>query len=136
LNESIELQPKTIKANRPYLKRKPDDVIQLNRLQHDLTPINNILQRNYGKISTVTGIYDTNNNNSNSEFYNNHNKRLSKQECMQRYGSRSYLNESNKRLPPMFYTFPGSGNTWGRLLIEYATGFLLLLLLLLFTYAV
>lgn len=27
-----------------------------------------------------------------------------------------------KRLPPMFYTFPGAGNTWGRLLIEYATG--------------
>ena len=27
-----------------------------------------------------------------------------------------------KNLPPVLYTFPGSGNTWCRLLIEYATG--------------
>jgi hypothetical protein len=42
--------------------------------------------------------------------------------CYQKYGSKSFLADSKKKLPPMFYTFPGSGNTWGRLLIEHATG--------------
>lgn len=45
-----------------------------------------------------------------------------RQQCMQKYGNRHYLSEHNKALPPLLYTFPGSGNTWSRLLIEYATG--------------
>lgn len=39
-----------------------------------------------------------------------------------RFNKLAYLPESNKQLPAMLYTFPGSGNTWGRLLIEHATG--------------
>ncbi|RYH28432.1 hypothetical protein EON65_12145, partial [archaeon] len=42
--------------------------------------------------------------------------------CSGKFSHRAYLPENLKRLPPMFYTFPGSGNTWGRLLIEYSTG--------------
>jgi hypothetical protein len=40
---------------------------------------------------------------------------LSWKECMRLYGERNYLDDSQKRLPPMLYTFPGSGNTWTRL---------------------
>lgn len=42
--------------------------------------------------------------------------------CVLRYSSRMYLSENKKRLPPILYSFPGAGNTWSRLLIEYATG--------------
>eukprot|EP00981_Chlorochromonas_danica_P010899 scaffold3532_cov182-Ochromonas_danica.AAC.2 len=45
-----------------------------------------------------------------------------KEKCRLRYGQRKYLSDGEMRHPPMFYTFPGSGNTWGRLLLEYATG--------------
>ena len=45
-----------------------------------------------------------------------------KAQCAASFGKKSYLPEAKKRLPPMLYTYPGSGNTWGRLLIEYATG--------------
>ena len=41
---------------------------------------------------------------------------------MRKFGKRSFLKDAQKRLPPMLYTFPGSGNTWCRLLIEYGTG--------------
>eukprot|EP01038_Epipyxis_sp_PR26KG_P007781 gene7781-10570_t len=47
---------------------------------------------------------------------------LSRAQCKSRYGVRTYLEDSERRLPPMLYTFPGSGNTWCRLLIEYTTG--------------
>jgi len=42
--------------------------------------------------------------------------------CALKYSSRMYLSENKKRLPPILYSFPGAGNTWSRLLIEYATG--------------
>ncbi len=42
--------------------------------------------------------------------------------CAALFGERSFLKEGHKKLPPLLYTFPGSGNTWCRLLIEYATG--------------
>ncbi len=42
--------------------------------------------------------------------------------CKTVFGERSFLPESARHLPPLLYTFPGSGNTWCRLLIEYATG--------------
>lgn len=45
-----------------------------------------------------------------------------KKACFAKYGTKRFLKLSEKRLPPMLYTFPGSGNTWGRLLIEHATG--------------
>ena len=48
--------------------------------------------------------------------------RLSRAECSAKYGSLRFFSEKERRPPPMLYTFPGSGNTWGRLLIEYATG--------------
>ena len=47
---------------------------------------------------------------------------LSRAECSAKYGSLRFFSEKERRPPPMLYTFPGSGNTWGRLLIEYATG--------------
>jgi hypothetical protein len=46
-----------------------------------------------------------------------------KQTCSAKYNSRMFLPESKMRLPPALYTFPGSGNTWCRLLIEFATGY-------------
>jgi len=45
-----------------------------------------------------------------------------RQQCFMKYGRRRYLPQKYKQLPPLLYTFPGSGNTWSRLLIEYATG--------------
>ena len=50
--------------------------------------------------------------------------RVSRTLCKFKYGKRTFLPESARRLPPMLYTFPGSGNTWSRLLIEYSTGVL------------
>lgn len=47
---------------------------------------------------------------------------MTREQCKAKYGQLKYFKPSEKRLPPMLYTFPGSGNTWGRLLIEYATG--------------
>lgn len=47
---------------------------------------------------------------------------LTKEICRNMFGQRHFLSLDEKRLPPMLYTFPGSGNTWGRLLIEHATG--------------
>lgn len=35
---------------------------------------------------------------------------------------RRYFIENEERNPPVLYSFPGAGNTWCRLLIEYATG--------------
>jgi len=52
------------------------------------------------------------------------NGRVSRSLCKFKYGRREFLPETARRLPPMLYTFPGSGNTWSRLLIEYSTGIL------------
>jgi len=43
---------------------------------------------------------------------------------MEMFGSRDFLSSEHLQLPPLLYTIPGSGNTWARLLIEYATGIL------------
>jgi hypothetical protein len=43
--------------------------------------------------------------------------------CYQNYSRRAYY-RYQKFTPPLLYTFPGSGNTWTRLLIEYGTGIL------------
>jgi hypothetical protein len=45
-----------------------------------------------------------------------------REKCFSVFGERNYLKENQKKLPPLLYTFPGSGNTWCRLLIEHATG--------------
>lgn len=50
--------------------------------------------------------------------------KLSREQCFQKYGERQYYQPSERRLPPMLYTFPGSGNTWARLLIEHSTNIL------------
>ena len=42
--------------------------------------------------------------------------------CENKYRSRKYLENNQSRIPPVLYTFPGSGNTWTRLLVEYGTG--------------
>lgn len=49
-------------------------------------------------------------------------EKLTKEQCKAKYGERRYLPLEQKKFPPMLYTFPGSGNTWCRLLIEYGTG--------------
>jgi hypothetical protein len=47
---------------------------------------------------------------------------LRRRECSRKFGILSFLNETDERLPPVLYSFPGSGNTWCRQLIEYSTG--------------
>jgi hypothetical protein len=46
---------------------------------------------------------------------------LRRRKCSREFGVLSFLNETDERLPPVLYSFPGSGNTWCRLLIEYST---------------
>ena len=45
--------------------------------------------------------------------------------CMKHYGKRDYLplQKMMKKIPPLITSLPGSGNSWSRLLIEYATGY-------------
>ena len=50
------------------------------------------------------------------------NSSIIRQKCLKKYGKRYFFQESQKRTPPMLYTFPGSGNTWCRLLVEYSIG--------------
>jgi len=44
--------------------------------------------------------------------------------CSEKYRHKRFLSSDlvPLLLPPLLYTFPGSGNTWSRLLLEYATG--------------
>lgn len=48
--------------------------------------------------------------------------------CKTQYGQRGFLQHRDAEQaaipPPLLYSLPGSGNTWTRLLIEYATGVL------------
>ena len=79
------------------------------------------------------------NNNNNNKFNNNHHnnnnniqlnitqalkRSITPEQCQASYSQRSFLPSSSTSqiLPPMLYTFPGSGNSWCRLLVEYATG--------------
>ena len=45
--------------------------------------------------------------------------------CMKHYGKRDYIpvHKMMKKIPPLITSLPGSGNSWSRLLIEYATGY-------------
>ena len=45
--------------------------------------------------------------------------------CSEKYGNLTYIPEANmfEKYPPHLISFPGSGNAFVRLLIEYATGF-------------
>lgn len=45
--------------------------------------------------------------------------------CYQKYGNITFIPESevDHHVPTVLLSFPGSGNTWIRLLIEYATGY-------------
>jgi hypothetical protein len=47
-------------------------------------------------------------------------------ECSRKYKSVTYISEERmlERTTPVLMSFPGSGNTWTRLLVEYATGHL------------
>eukprot|EP00607_Mallomonas_marina_P005791 CAMPEP_0182437060 /NCGR_PEP_ID=MMETSP1167-20130531/84791_1 /TAXON_ID=2988 /ORGANISM="Mallomonas Sp, Strain CCMP3275" /LENGTH=509 /DNA_ID=CAMNT_0024629847 /DNA_START=245 /DNA_END=1774 /DNA_ORIENTATION=- len=47
---------------------------------------------------------------------------LSHEQCKIKFGERHFLTGDQRRSPALLYTFPGSGNTWCRLLIESATG--------------
>ena len=42
--------------------------------------------------------------------------------CASKYSKRHFFTQAESRTPPLLYTFPGSGNTWCRLLIEYGLG--------------
>jgi len=71
--------------------------------------------------------HDNNNNNSNDIQSSSHplNISITPDQCQTSYGKRSFLPTSPSSLatiPPMLYTFPGSGNSWCRLLVEYSTG--------------
>lgn len=48
----------------------------------------------------------------------------SQRQCMQRYGYRRFWNRVQKAryLPPLLWTFPGAGNTWLRMLLDFSTG--------------
>lgn len=50
---------------------------------------------------------------------------LDRAQCNAKYGRRTFVTDRARQRnpPPMLYTFPGSGNTWTRLLIEFATGY-------------
>lgn len=48
---------------------------------------------------------------------------LTEEICNLSYGNRSFFPVELKRFPPVLYSYPGSGNTWLRLLVEYATGY-------------
>jgi len=43
-------------------------------------------------------------------------------ECRAMYSHREFLSEDLSDPPPLLYSFPGSGNTWCRQLLDYATG--------------
>ena len=53
---------------------------------------------------------------------NIHQKYLYRKTCQIKYGLRKFLDEAEEKIPPIIYSFPGSGNTWCRLLIEHVTG--------------
>jgi len=47
---------------------------------------------------------------------------LSREECSLRYGARRFLDPNPNFTPAVLYSYPGSGNTFTRLLIDHATG--------------
>jgi len=50
---------------------------------------------------------------------------ITREKCEASHAHREYLSTADSapsRVPPLLYTFPGSGNTWVRMLIEYASG--------------
>lgn len=42
--------------------------------------------------------------------------------CQHRFGHRRFLTPQQQHLPPLLWTFPGAGNTWIRVLLDYSTG--------------
>ena len=44
--------------------------------------------------------------------------------CQRRYGYRRFWKKAERarHLPPLLWTFPGAGNTWVRMLLDYSTG--------------
>jgi hypothetical protein len=44
--------------------------------------------------------------------------------CQRRHGYRRFWNRQQRarHLPPLLWTFPGAGNTWIRMLLDYSTG--------------
>jgi len=44
--------------------------------------------------------------------------------CLRRWGYRRFLTrlQRARHLPPLLWTFPGAGNTWLRMLLDYSTG--------------
>jgi hypothetical protein len=66
---------------------------------------------------------NNNNNNNKPSSSQAFQLNMSPEQCQASYSQRSFLPSSPSQiLPPMLYTFPGSGNSWCRLLVEYATG--------------
>ena len=45
-------------------------------------------------------------------------------QCMRRHGYRRFWKKAERAryLPPLLWTFPGAGNTWLRMLLDFATG--------------
>lgn len=44
--------------------------------------------------------------------------------CLHKHGYRRFWNrlQRSRHLPPLLWTFPGAGNTWLRMLLDYSTG--------------
>jgi hypothetical protein len=78
--------------------------------------------------SSDSRIYDNSDSDSSSSSSKPSNSQalqlnITPEQCQASYSQRSFLPSSQSRIiPPMLYTFPGSGNSWCRLLVEYATG--------------
>jgi len=47
---------------------------------------------------------------------------MTKEECFEKYSKKDYRPRYSQIIPPLLLSFPGSGNTWARLLIEYSSG--------------
>lgn len=45
-----------------------------------------------------------------------------REQCERRQGRRRFRDPRAGARPPLLWTFPGSGNTWVRLLLDFATG--------------
>lgn len=77
-------------------------------------------------VIAAVGSTSTSNKDVNTNTPSNIDENAIRAKCKDSYGVRSFLHQKPEKaetiVPPLLYSLPGSGNTWSRLLIEYATG--------------
>jgi hypothetical protein len=120
----VSRNPQDAIAQRDFLRRKKD---LLNREREELIMRENKFQASKERDKSLPPYIGLIKNNSSSSFIVLNSKPKDanqeyKEACRKKFGNRRFYFETERSLPPIFYTFPGSGNTWGRLLIEYSTG--------------